>query len=85
MTIALIVRRSLRQHALSTTITALSIALAGGLLQKTLQRLMQLYAPINGRVGARRIGADVDQVLVPAVGGQRLPRLGGDLLLIGRG
>jgi putative ABC transport system permease protein len=28
----LIVRRSLRQHALSTTITALSIALAGGLL-----------------------------------------------------
>ena len=32
MTLALIVRRSLRQHALSTTITALSIALAGGLL-----------------------------------------------------
>jgi putative ABC transport system permease protein len=32
MTIALIVRRSLRQHAFSTTITALSIALAGGLL-----------------------------------------------------
>jgi putative ABC transport system permease protein len=32
MTIALIVKRSLRQHALSTTITALSIALAGGLL-----------------------------------------------------
>jgi putative ABC transport system permease protein len=32
MTLSLIVRRSLRQHALSTTITALSIALAGGLL-----------------------------------------------------
>ena len=32
MTIGLIVRRSLRQHAFSTTITALSIALAGGLL-----------------------------------------------------
>lgn len=32
MTLALIVRRSLRQHALSTTVTALSIALAGGLL-----------------------------------------------------
>jgi putative ABC transport system permease protein len=32
VTLALIVRRSLRQHALSTTITALSIALAGGLL-----------------------------------------------------
>src|SRR5574341_1534943 len=30
--IGLIVRRSLRLHALSTTITALSIALAGGLL-----------------------------------------------------
>jgi putative ABC transport system permease protein len=32
MTLPLIIRRSLRQHALSTTITALSIALAGGLL-----------------------------------------------------
>jgi putative ABC transport system permease protein len=32
MTISLIVRRSLRQHAFSTAITALSIALAGGLL-----------------------------------------------------
>jgi putative ABC transport system permease protein len=32
MKLLLIVRRSLRQHALSTTITALSIALAGGLL-----------------------------------------------------
>ncbi len=32
MTLPLILRRSLRQHALSTTITALSIALAGGLL-----------------------------------------------------
>jgi putative ABC transport system permease protein len=32
MTLLLIVRRSLRQHALSTVITALSIALAGGLL-----------------------------------------------------
>ena len=32
MTLALIVRRSLRQHALSTAVTALSIALAGGLL-----------------------------------------------------
>lgn len=32
MTIALIVRKSLRQHALSTTITALSIGLAGALL-----------------------------------------------------
>src|SRR5213594_3535628 len=32
MTIGLIVRKSLRQHALSTTITALSIGLAGALL-----------------------------------------------------
>lgn len=32
MTLLLIVRRSLRQHALSTLVTALSIALAGGLL-----------------------------------------------------
>ena len=32
MTLWLIILRSLRQHALSTTITALSIALAGGLL-----------------------------------------------------
>jgi len=32
MTLWLIVFRSLRQHALSTIITALSIALAGGLL-----------------------------------------------------
>jgi len=32
VTLALIVRKSLRQHALSTTVTALSIALAGGLL-----------------------------------------------------
>jgi putative ABC transport system permease protein len=32
VTLALIVKRSLRQHAFSTTITALSIALAGGLL-----------------------------------------------------
>ena len=31
MTIGLIVRKSLRQHALSTTITALSIGLAGAL------------------------------------------------------
>ncbi len=31
-TIGLIILRSLRQHLLSTTITALSIALAGGLL-----------------------------------------------------
>jgi putative ABC transport system permease protein len=32
MTLPLIIRRSLRQHALSTIITALSISLAGGLL-----------------------------------------------------
>lgn len=32
MTLALIIRRSLRQHLLSTVVTALSIALAGGLL-----------------------------------------------------
>ncbi|HTB81926.1 MAG TPA: FtsX-like permease family protein [Opitutaceae bacterium] len=32
MTLALIILRSLRQHALSTLVTALSIALAGGLL-----------------------------------------------------
>jgi putative ABC transport system permease protein len=32
MTLALLVRRSLRQHALSTLVTALSIALAGGLV-----------------------------------------------------
>lgn len=32
MTLPLIIRRSLRQHAFSTTITAIAIALAGGLL-----------------------------------------------------
>lgn len=32
MTLPLLIRRSLRQHAFSTTITALAIALAGGLL-----------------------------------------------------
>lgn len=32
MTLPLLVRRSLRQHALSTAVTALSLALAGGLL-----------------------------------------------------
>jgi len=32
MTLVLIILRSLRQHLLSTVITALSIALAGGLL-----------------------------------------------------
>ena len=32
MTLWLLIRRSLRQHLLSTVVTALSLALAGGLL-----------------------------------------------------
>ncbi|HZZ58630.1 MAG TPA: ABC transporter permease, partial [Opitutaceae bacterium] len=32
MTLPMLVRRSLRQHLLSTVVTAVSIALAGGLL-----------------------------------------------------
>ena len=34
MTLPLIVAKSLRQHLLSTVVTALSIALAGGLLME---------------------------------------------------
>jgi len=48
MTVWLIVLRSLRQHALSTTITALSIALAGGLLMSVWIVKVQSQATFTG-------------------------------------
>jgi len=60
MTLALIVKRSLRQHALSTTITALSIALAGGLLMsvwvvkdQSLRTFTQVNTGFDAVLGAR--------------------------------
>ncbi|MEW6302314.1 MAG: FtsX-like permease family protein [Verrucomicrobiota bacterium] len=57
MTILLIVRRSLRQHALSTAITALSIALAGGLLMAVWIVKEQSHAAFTG------VNAGFDAVL----------------------
>jgi putative ABC transport system permease protein len=48
MTLWLIVLRSLRQHALSTVITALSIALAGGLLMSVWTVKEQSHATFTG-------------------------------------
>jgi putative ABC transport system permease protein len=51
VTLALIVRRSLRQHALSTVITSLSIALAGGLLMSVWAVKRQTHATFTGMDG----------------------------------
>jgi putative ABC transport system permease protein len=48
MTLWLIVRKSLRQHALSTIVTALSIALAGGLLMSVWTVKNQAQATFTG-------------------------------------
>ena len=48
MTLWLIVRKSLRQHALSTVVTALSIALAGGLLMSVWTVKDQARATFTG-------------------------------------
>ena len=68
MTLPLIVRRSLRQHALSTCITALSIALAGGLLmsvwtvkEQSRAAFTQTTAGFDAVLGAR--GAKLTLVL----------------------
>jgi putative ABC transport system permease protein len=60
MTLPLIVRKSLRQHALSTTVTALSIALAGGLLmsvwsvkQQSQETFTSVNAGFDAVLGAR--------------------------------
>lgn len=60
MTLLLIVRRSLRQHLFSTTITALSIALAGGLLmsvwtvkEQSQATFTQVNAGFDAVLGAR--------------------------------
>jgi putative ABC transport system permease protein len=60
MTLALIIFRSLRQHLLSTVITALSIALAGGLLmsvwtvkQQSQQTFTQVNIGFDAVLGAR--------------------------------
>jgi putative ABC transport system permease protein len=57
MTIPLIVVKSLRQHALSTTVTALSIALAGGLLMSVWSVKEQSQATFTG------VNAGFDAVL----------------------
>jgi putative ABC transport system permease protein len=57
MTLALIVRKSLRHHALSTTVTALSIALAGGLLMSVWSVKDQSQATFTG------VNAGFDAVL----------------------
>ncbi len=51
MTLGLIVRRSLRQHALSTTVTAASIALACGLLLAVWVVKDQSHATFTGMTG----------------------------------
>src|SRR6202047_2800127 len=60
MTLLLIIRRSLRQHLLSTVITALSIALAGGLLmsvwvvkEQSQATFTQVNAGFDAVLGAR--------------------------------
>jgi putative ABC transport system permease protein len=57
MTIWLIVRKSLRQHALSTSITAFAIALAGGLLMSVWAVKAQSQATFTG------VNAGFDAVL----------------------
>ncbi len=60
MTLPLLIRRSLRQHALSTMVTAISIALAGGLLmavwslkQQARQTFEQMDGGWDAVLGAR--------------------------------
>src|SRR6266496_1845721 len=60
MTLLLIIRRSLRQHLLSTIVTALSIALAGGLLmsvwvvkEQSQATFTQVNAGFDAVLGAR--------------------------------
>jgi putative ABC transport system permease protein len=60
MTLGLIVRRSLRQHALSSVVTAISIALAGGLLmavwvvrEQSQQAFTGMNAGFDAVLGAR--------------------------------
>jgi putative ABC transport system permease protein len=52
MTLWLLVRRSLRQHFLSTVVTALSLALAGGLLMSVWVVKRQARATFTGQTGA---------------------------------
>jgi len=52
MTLWLLVRRSLRQHLLSTVVTALSLALAGGLLMSVWVVKRQARATFTGQTGA---------------------------------
>lgn len=52
MTLPLLVRRSLRQHLLSTVVTALSLALAGGLLTSVWVVRRQAQATFTGQTGA---------------------------------
>ena len=51
MTLWLLVRRSLRQHALSTVVTALAIALAGGLLMSVWAVKRQAHDTFTGQTG----------------------------------
>ena len=51
MTLWLIIRRSLRQHALSTAVTALSMALAGGLLMSVWVVKHQTHSTFTGMTG----------------------------------
>lgn len=60
MTLALIVRKSLRQHALSTAVTAVSIALASGLMMavwavksQSLETFTQVTGGFDAVLGAR--------------------------------
>src|SRR5882762_1372025 len=57
MTLALIVFKSLRQHVLSTSVTAFSIALAGGLLMSVWAVKQQSQATFTG------VNAGFDAVL----------------------
>lgn len=52
MTLWLLVQRSLRQHLLSTVVTALSLALAGGLLMSVWVVKRQARATFTGQTGA---------------------------------
>ena len=51
MTLLLLVRRSLRQHLLSTIVTALAIALAGGLLMSVWAVKRQAHDTFTGQTG----------------------------------
>jgi len=52
MTLTLLVRRSLRQHLLSTVVTAFSLALAGGLLMSVWVVKRQARETFTGQTGA---------------------------------